>query len=384
MSVNNNIKSILKKLISFPSVTPYDMGCQNYIMNYLKCIGFSCYQFNNFPVSNFFAFIGKSSPLLVFAGHTDVVSVGDENQWIYFPFCLKEDNGMFYGRGVADMKGAIASMMVAVKRFIDSFSKFNGSIGFLFTSGEEGDQFHLGTSYVMKRLKLSGIIPDFCIVGEPSSNNFVGDCIKVGHRGSLNGELTLKGKQGHVAYPNHTLNIIHQLNSVLFELSNKKFDKCYDKYFPNTSFQATYIKVNEGYNYGNNVLPGSLVLNFNFRFSSQQNFQSLKKILLLCLDKRNICYSIKWKFNSRPLLLKRKFLLDVGIQSVKEVTNNFPYISTYGGISDSRFIACYGVDTIELGLTNRTIHQINERVSVSSLEVLVSIYFSIMKHILLK
>ena len=231
-----SIRDILERLVRFPSITPHDAGCQAYMIEQLEALGFHCQRFDNPPVSNFFARLGQGEPCLVFAGHTDVVPVGERAKWESDPFILEERDGLFYGRGVADMKGSLACMLTAAARFVTTHPAFTGSLGFLITSGEEGNDYDLGTPYVMAALHAQGTHPDYCIVGEPSSTHSLGDMIKIGRRGSLNATLTLQGQQGHVAYPHLAENPIHTLAPVLAELTTTRWDefKRVDK--PITSF----------------------------------------------------------------------------------------------------------------------------------------------------
>jgi len=255
------LRDILAKLIAFPSVTPDDAGCQNWIMAYLHSLGFNCQQFDNPPVSNFFARIGDEDPLLLFAGHTDVVPVGDHHKWHTDPFDLTEIGGKVYGRGVADMKGSLAAMLVMAKRFVTSQKNYRGSLGFLITSGEEGDLFEHGTPHVMSELANQGIKADYCVVGEPSSTHRLGDTIKIGRRGSLTGHLVLQGKQGHVAYPHLANNPIHQISAALATFCEHHWDEG-NQYFPPTSMQITHI---DSGGHAGNIIPGELHMHFNFR-----------------------------------------------------------------------------------------------------------------------
>lgn len=376
----NTVKSLLAKLISFTSITPYDSGCQDYIINFLEQLGFHCQRFDNPPVANFFAQFGTQSPLLVFAGHTDVVPVGDERKWKTQPFTLYEESNMLYGRGTADMKGSLACMMRMAEHFVKTHPQFKGSLGFLITSGEEGDEFNLGTPHVMAELSKQGIHPDFCVVGEPSSNNHVGDVIKIGRRGSLTGKLTLHGKQGHVAYPHLAENPIHTISPALAELSSIQWDQG-NEHFPPTSLQITHIKAG---GQANNIIPGELTLHFNFRFSTEQTAETLKETVVACFKRHGLQPSIEWQLNGEPFLTSHGKLLESCINAIQKITDRIPELSTSGGTSDGRFIAPYGVEVIELGPVNATIHQVNECVSLSDLETLTSIYYSICEQILTK
>ncbi|QBR83897.1 succinyl-diaminopimelate desuccinylase [Legionella israelensis] len=375
----DNLQSILTKLVSFPSLTPEDAGCQNYMIDYLKKLGFECIQLNNQPVSNFFARIGQDSPLLVFAGHTDVVPVGDPRQWHSDPFILHHKAGILYGRGVADMKGSLACMMMMAKQFVREHSSFNGSLGFLITSGEEGDHFHLGTPYVMEQLKQLNIHPDFCIVGEPSSSQSIADVIKIGRRGSLTAKILIQGIQGHVAYPHLAENPIHSVSPALSELTSTEWDQG-NAFFPPTSMQITFI--NAGGHAGN-IIPGTLEMRLNFRFSTEQTEALLKQRVVDCFTKYGLDPFIEWRLNGNPFLTSHGRLLEKTRRAVMMHTEQDPELSTSGGTSDGRFIAPYGVEVIELGPLNTTIHQVNESVSLNELEILTKIYYSICKQLLI-
>jgi len=365
---------LLSKLVSFASITPDDAGCQTFMIEYFEQAGFSCQRFDNLPVANFFARFGTQAPLLVFAGHTDVVPVGDLAKWESDPFQLTEKNdGMVYGRGTADMKGSLAAMMIMAVRFITDYPEFFGSLGFLITSGEEGDQFDQGTPYVMSELYKQGVTIDYCIVGEPSSTATLGDVIKIGRRGSLSGSLVLQGKQGHVAYPHLAINPIHTISPALAELTAKKWDNG-NQHFPPTSLQITHIS--SGGDAGN-IIPGKLNLDFNFRFSTEQTAESLKTALMDCFEKYDLRPVINWRLNGQPFLTAQGQLVESCVQAISECTNQKTTLSTTGGTSDGRFIAPYGVEVVELGPVNATIHQVNECVLATDLEKLDKIYYRI-------
>lgn len=368
-----NCQDILATLISFESITPDDAGCQDFMIDFLQKLGFDCQRFDNPPVSNFFARFGDQKPLLVFAGHTDVVPVGDISKWDTKPFKLQERNGMLYGRGVADMKGSLACMLLAAARFIEAAPHFNGSLGFLITSGEEGDEFHRGTPYVMEQLHHQGIKPDFCIVGEPSSREKVGDVIKIGRRGSLTAKLALHGKQGHVAYPHLAENPIHTLSPALFELVSKTWDEG-NEHFPPTSMQMTSIQAG---GQASNMIPGEIHLQFNFRYSTEQSEARLKQTVQDCFNRHQLKPVIHWRLNGEPFLTAKGQLLEQCIAAIQKHTGQKPELSTSGGTSDGRFIAPYGVEVVELGPVNTTIHQVNECVSLNDLNVLTDIYYTL-------
>jgi len=374
----SDVKDLLEKLVAFQSVTPNDVGCQAYLMDYLESLGFKCASLDNAPVSNFFASFGTDSPALVFAGHTDVVAIGDASAWHTSPFVLHQDGDLLYGRGTADMKGSLACMMLAAKRFTEQNPTPTGGLGFLITSGEEGDDFDRGTPYVMEQLKKQGNLPTYCIVGEPSSTAHVGDVIKIGRRGSLTGKVTLHGKQGHVAYPYLAENPIHTISPVLLDLTTKQWDAG-NAHFPPTTLQITQI--NAG-GYGGNVIPGELTLQFNVRYSTEQTYQGLQQTIMDCFKQHGLKPSIDWRVNGEPFLTENGRLLDYAIAAVESHTRQKPMLSTTGGTSDGRFIAPYGVEVIELGPVNETIHQANECVSLTDLEKLTDIYYAICESLL--
>lgn len=364
-------KTHLAELIRRPSLTPEDAGCQQYLMDFLTPLGFSCQRLDCLPVHNFFARLGTQAPLLVFAGHTDVVPVGNLDDWTAPPFALTERDGMLYGRGTADMKGGLACMMTAAKRLAAHFPAFKGSLGFLITSAEEGDAFDKGTPFVMQALKNQGIALDYCILGEPSSHQKPGDVIKIGRRGSLTGSLTVHGKQGHVAYPHLAINPIHVLAPALHELTTTRWDEG-NACFPPTTLQITSIQA--GANAGN-VIPGTLDLNFNFRFSTEQTVEGLQEAVISRLKRHEVPHTLTWRVNGEPFLTASGKLLQACLEAVEKTTGQRPHLSTDGGTSDGRFIAPYGVEVIELGLTNATIHQVNECIGQTELATLSEIYW---------
>lgn len=374
-----DIKKILTDLISLPSITPEDAGCQNYMIQFLEQLGFTCQPMDNGPVSNFFASYGKIGPLLVFAGHTDVVPVGELLKWDTDPFMLEEKTEMLYGRGVADMKGSLACMLHMARRFIETYPSFPGRLGFLITSGEEGDEFNLGTPYVMQNLERQGVHIDYCVVGEPSSTLRVGDVIKIGRRGSLSAKISLSGKQGHVAYPHLAENPIHKISPILAELTSKEWDKG-NAYFPPTSMQITYIHSG---GHAGNIIPGEINLHLNFRYSTEQTEDMLKDKVLKAFKRQNLVPIIEWRLNGEPFLTNKGVLLETCKQVVHEHTGKAPELSTSGGTSDGRFIAPYGVEVIELGPVNSTIHQVNECVSLKDLHTLEAMYFAICEKLLI-
>jgi succinyl-diaminopimelate desuccinylase len=375
-----DLKKILSQLINFPSITPEDAGCQDFMIQFLEQLGFTCQRLNQGPVSNFFACIGDSGPLLVFAGHTDVVPIGNADSWHSEPFVLTDKDGMLYGRGVADMKGSLACMLLMAERFIKTYPSFQGRLGFLITSGEEGDECHLGTPFVMEQLKLQGTSINYCIVGEPSSTNKVGDVIKIGRRGSLSAKISILGKQGHVAYPHLADNPIHKISPFLAELTSIEWDKG-NEHFPPTSMQITYLHSG---GHAGNIIPGELVIHLNFRYSTEQTENSLKEKVTSIFNHHRINPTIVWRLNGEPFLTNKGSLLDRSKEAIMEQTGIRTELSTNGGTSDGRYIAPYGVEVIEIGPNNATIHQVNECISLGDLHLLEKIYFSICEKLLLK
>jgi succinyl-diaminopimelate desuccinylase len=371
--------TLLSKLIAIRSVTPKDHGCQSIIENHLTRLGFHCEQIPHPPVSNLWARIGTKAPLLVFAGHTDVVDVGDENTWNTPPFTATIKDGHVFGRGVCDMKGSLCAMVLAAKSFIEKTPNFNGSLGFLITSGEEGDQFDLGTPKVMSWLKERGEHIDYCVVGEPSSQERIGDVIKVGRRGSLTGSLKVHGKQGHVAYPHLALNPIHHITSTLTRLCETQYDNG-NEFFPPTTFQVSNIHAGTG---AGNIIPGALSLKFNFRYSTEINATTLKQQVETVLNEElDLEYQLNWRLNGEPFLTRSGELIKAATKAVLTHCNISPELSTGGGTSDGRFIAPYGVEVIELGPVNATIHQVNEELNLSELETLALCYLHICEQLL--
>ncbi|MGB0941695.1 MAG: succinyl-diaminopimelate desuccinylase [Marinomonas sp.] len=376
-----NLSSTLElafDLISRPSVTPEDAGCQDVMIQRLEKLGFEIEKMPFGEVKNFYAKRGSSGPNLCFAGHTDVVPTGPESEWINPPFEPKIIDGKLYGRGAADMKGSLASMVVAVEEFVNANPDHQGQISFLITSDEEGP-FVDGTTRVVDALIERKEKVDWCIVGEPSSTNQLGDIIKNGRRGSFSGNLTIYGKQGHVAYPHLAQNPIHIAAPVIAELSETHWDEGND-YFPPTSFQVSNINSGTG---ATNVVPGTLNTQFNLRFSSELDFDKIKTRILAILEKHGVKYDIEWTYNGLPFLTRPGELVDAIVKSVEDSVNITPVLSTSGGTSDGRFIAQMGTQVVELGPINATIHQINECVEAESLNQLTNIYRKTLENLFL-
>ncbi len=366
-------------LISRPSVTPEDAGCQDLMIERLEKIGFSVERMPFGDVKNFYAKRGSEGPNLCFAGHTDVVPTGPESEWKVPPFKPEIIDGMLYGRGAADMKGSLAAMVTAVENFIAEHPDHNGQISFLITSDEEGP-FVDGTTRVVDALMEREEKVDWCIVGEPSSTKTLGDIIKNGRRGSFSGDLTVYGKQGHVAYPHLAKNPIHLAAPALAEFASTKWDDGND-FFPPTSFQVSNIQAGTG---ATNVVPGKLNAQFNFRFSSELTFDDLKERVIDILEKHELEYDIDWTYNGLPFLTKPGELVDAIVDAVQKTVDITPELSTSGGTSDGRFIAKMGTQVVELGPINATIHQINECVDAESLNQLSLIYQRILTNLMAK
>lgn len=369
---------LAKQLIALRSVTPEDGGCQELIAARLRAIGFSIEQMNNGGVKNLWARRGTAKPLLVFAGHTDVVPTGPESSWKFPPFEPTEHEGNLYGRGAADMKGGLAAMITAVEEFIAATPRFNGSIAFLITSDEEGPAEH-GTRYVMEKLNGRDEQIDYCLVGEPSSQQRLGDIIRVGRRGSLNGTLTLRGRQGHVAYPELADNPIHRAFAALDELANRTWDSGYES-FPPTSFQVSNITAGTG---AENVIPGELQARFNFRYCPAQTADRLESRVASILDEHALDWSIEWRESGKPFYTPDSTLTAAVDAAVQAETGRLPEHSTGGGTSDGRFIAQSGAQVVELGVCNASIHQVNENVRIQELDALSKIYLRVLERLLM-
>ncbi len=369
---------LAQALISIDSVTPNDKGCQALMTEYLKQSSFKTTDLKFGEVDNFWAEHGTGSPVFVFAGHTDVVPVGDESKWDLDPFSAQIKDGILYGRGAADMKGSLAAMLSASERFVKDYPDHKGTIGYLITSDEEGPAVD-GTVKVCEHLNSIGQNVDYCLVGEPSATNTLGDIIKNGRRGSLNGTLTVIGKQGHIAYPHLANNPIHLAIPALGELCSEVWDKG-NEYFPATSFQISNIHSGTGVT---NVIPGTIEIVFNFRYSTESTHEGLQKQVCNILDKHQLEYKIDWNHSGYPFLTPKGELVDGCVDAIKKVVGVDTKLSTSGGTSDGRFIApMLDAQVVELGPLNATIHQVNECVSVQDLDDLSDIYYHILKNIL--
>ncbi|QIA62784.1 succinyl-diaminopimelate desuccinylase [Vibrio astriarenae] len=373
------VLSLAKDLISRRSVTPEDAGCQEVMINRLKALGFEIEVMVFEDTTNFWARRGNKAPLFAFAGHTDVVPSGPEEQWHTPPFTPTVIDDHLHGRGAADMKGSLACMIVAVERFIEQHPDHDGSIAFLITSDEEGP-FINGTTRVVDTLMARDELIDMCIVGEPSSTHHVGDVIKNGRRGSITGDLTVKGTQGHVAYPHLANNPVHQALPALAELAATTWDNGND-YFPPTSFQIPNLSSGTG---ASNVIPGEFDVQFNFRFSTELTDEDIKRRVHSTLDAHGLDYDLKWTLSGHPFLTDKGELLTAVVDAVEEVNHKRPELLTTGGTSDGRFIARMGTQVVELGPVNATIHKVNECVSVPDLEKLTDMYQQTLVNLLAK
>lgn len=366
------------ELIRRASVTPLDEGCQALMRERLAACGFAVEPMRIEEVENFWARRGGEGPVLCFAGHTDVVPTGPLDAWQHPPFAaFVDEDGMLRGRGAADMKGSLAAMIVAVERFVADHPQHKGAIAFLITSDEEGPALH-GTKAVVERLSARNERLDWCIVGEPSSTSQVGDIVKNGRRGSLNGRLRVKGVQGHVAYPHLAKNPIHLAAPALAELAGEHWDAG-NAFFPPTSFQISNIHSGTG---TTNVIPGELTCLFNFRFSTESTVEGLQQRVEAILDRHGLDWQIDWSLSGLPFLTEPGALLDAVSASIKAVTGRDTSPSTTGGTSDGRFIATLGTQVVELGPVNATIHQVNERVLASDLDLLTEIYYQTLVRLL--
>ncbi|MDA7581609.1 succinyl-diaminopimelate desuccinylase [Luminiphilus sp.] len=369
--------ALTKELISKQSVTPADDGCQPLLAERLSKLGFNCESLPREEVLNLWATRGTHGPTLVFAGHTDVVPPGPREHWDSDPFVPTERAGFLYGRGAADMKASLAAMVVATESFVANHPNHRGRIGYLITADEEGPAIH-GTRYVVDTLQRRGESIDWCVVGEPSSTSTLGDIIKNGRRGSINATLTIKGKQGHVAYPHLADNPMHKAFAALTALSELSWDSGND-YFDPTQLQFSNIHSGTG---ATNVIPGELVAVFNLRFSTEITADEIQSKCEAVLDATGIDYSLDWQLSGNPFLTEPGDLVDAVRESIMTVTGVSTQLSTGGGTSDGRFIATMGSQIIELGPINASIHQRNEHVLLSDIPKLARIYEGIMERLL--
>ncbi len=365
------------ELIRRPSVTPEDGGCQDILAQRLAASGFHVEHLPFGDVRNLWARRGTDRPLFCFAGHTDVVPPGPRDHWDSDPFTPAVREGKLYGRGACDMKGEIAAMVTAAEAFVRDHPDHPGSIAFLITSDEEGPSVD-GTVRVVETLEARGEKIDWCLVGEPSSHERLGDTLKNGRRGSLNGFLTVKGRQGHVAYPHRAVNPLHVLAPSLVELVDEEWDQG-NAFFPPTTFQIANLNTGTG---AENVIPGTLTAQFNFRFSTEVTAETLQRRVATILDRGGFDYDLTWRLSGDPFLTPAGALVEAASQAVLETLGYRPELSTGGGTSDGRFIAPTGAQVLELGAINASIHQVNEHVGVEELEQLSTIYRRILERLL--
>jgi succinyl-diaminopimelate desuccinylase len=383
LKLENPVFELAKELISRVSVTPEDAGCQELIAARLNQLGFQTRQINAEGVHNLWAWRGTGSPHLMFAGHTDVVPPGPLEQWQTPPFEPTVKNGQLYGRGAADMKSSLAAMIVAVEDATAHAEHNNGTLSFLITSDEEGVATY-GTRYAIDVLAKEGIRPDYCVVGEPSSSEQLGDVVRSGRRGSLNAKLKVIGTQGHVAYPQDANNPIHNVLTALSAMTTKEWDLGND-FYPPTSFQISNINGGTG---ATNVIPGELEIDFNFRFNTEQTATGLSASVEEILHSYGVTYEIKWQLSGEPFLTLPGALTEAVTQAIKAETGLTTELSTSGGTSDGRFISPWDkpgsgqVEVVELGPLNATIHKIDECVAVDDLVPLARIYQQIIKTLL--
>lgn len=368
---------LCKQLIARRSVTPKDDGCLPLIAERLTRIGFTCEYINRDGVTNLWARRGARAPLLCFAGHTDVVPTGPLEAWHSDPFEPTERNGMLYGRGAADMKGSLAAFVTSIENFVANRPQHAGSIALLLTSDEEGDAVH-GTVAVTEALRARQERIDYCIVGEPTAVKQLGDTVKNGRRGSLSGKLAIKGIQGHIAYPHLAKNPIHLAAPAIAELAQTVWDQG-NEFFPPTTWQISNIHSGTG---ANNVIPGSVEILFNFRFSTASTAEGLQARLCEILDGHGLDYDIAWTLGAKPFLTGRGELVDAALDAIRAEAGVVAELSTTGGTSDGRFIAEICPQLVEIGPVNATIHQINECVEIASLPKLSAIYRAILERLL--
>lgn len=373
----NKTLALTEQLIALDSVTPEDKGCQRTLISLLEPLGFQCETIQSGDVTNLWARRGTQQPLLVFAGHTDVVPTGPVAQWQSAPFTPTQRDGKLYGRGAADMKTSIAAFVVATEEFVTAHPDHHGSIGFLITSDEEGPATD-GTVVVCNQLKARGEQLDYCIVGEPTSTGKLGDTIKNGRRGTMSGKLTIKGVQGHIAYPHLAKNPIHLFAPAMSELVAEIWDEGNEYYLP-TSWQISNIHAGTG---ASNVIPGEAVIDFNFRFSTASTAEGLQQRVHAILDKHGLAYELKWTVGGYPFLTPKGTLSDALADAIRSETGLETELSTTGGTSDGRFIAKICPQVVEFGPPNASIHKIDEHIALADIDPLKNIYRRTLENLL--
>ncbi len=375
-TTESSTQNLAIELIRRPSVTPDDAGCQQLMMSRLEPLGFRGEHMRFGETDNLWARKGTEGPVLAFAGHTDVVPTGPEKNWDHPPFEAVIKDGYLHGRGAADMKGSLAAFVTACERFVTKHPDHRGSIALLITSDEEGPA-HDGTVKVVEALEARNEKMDWCLIGEPSSTEVVGDIIKNGRRGSLHGYLTVKGVQGHVAYPHLAENPVHSVAPALDDLARETWDLGND-FFPPTTFQITRIESGTG----SNIIPGECLIHFNFRYCTENTAESLEERVVSILDRHGLNYELDWHLSGRPFLTDRGALVTAAQNAIRTVTGRETELSTSGGTSDGRFIAPTGAQVLELGPLNATIHKVNECVKADDLDTLSDMYEQILIELL--
>lgn len=368
---------LAEQLINIRSITPDDNGCQKVLTDRLKKLGFDVEDISQNGVSNFWAQHGNAEPLFAFSGHTDVVPPGPEDKWTSPPFNATQRDGYLFGRGAADMKSSLAAMITATERFLEKHPQHKGSIGFIITSDEEGVAKD-GTIRVVEYLQSKNIKIDWCLVGEATSTESVGDVIKVGRRGSLHGQLEVIGKQGHIAYPQQADNPIHRSFKALDALAQMEWDNGND-YFNPTSFQIYNIDADTG---ATNIIPGTLKAKFNFRFSPASTAEDLQQRVHKVFDDHQLNYRIHWNLSSQPFLSKPGKLTQAAKETIKAICDIDTQPNTTGGTSDGRFIAPTGAEVVELGPSSKSIHQVDENINIAELDRLTELYEGILEKLL--
>lgn len=377
--MKNTILNLAQQLIQRPSISPDDQGCQQLIAERLEKLGFYIEWLPFNDTLNLWATHGSTRPVVAFAGHTDVVPVGDESQWQYPPFSAQIVDDMLYGRGAADMKGSLAAMVVAAENYVKAHPDHAGTIALLITSDEEAAAKD-GTVRVVETLMARGEAIDYCLVGEPSSAKTLGDVVKNGRRGSITGNLYIEGVQGHVAYPHLADNPVHKSVDFLKELTTYQWDQG-NEFFPPTSLQIANIQAGTG---SNNVIPGELYVQFNLRYCTEVTDEIIKQTVEQMLKKHQLSYRIEWNLSGKPFLTKPGKLVNAVVESLQKIAHITPALETGGGTSDGRFIALMGAEVVELGPLNATIHKVNECVSCQDLATLGDVYQQMLVNLLNK
>ena len=372
-----NLENLVTDLIKIESISPKDKGCFDLIEPILNELGFVSERINYKNVENLYSVYGNNGPTFCFLGHTDVVPTGPENLWTHPPFSAKKVDDKIYGRGAADMKGNICAFLKALSEFVNSEENLNFKIAILLTSNEEGESDDGFIDILLDKLIQRGEKIDYCLVGEPSSSEIVGDTIRIGRRGSLSGKLKILGKQGHIAYPEKIINPIFLVSNIITELKEKKWDVGNDHFQP-TSFQISNINSGTG---AGNIVPGELEMDFNFRFCSESTSEGLIEEFEKILNSHNVDYKVEWNLSGLPFLTTKTYFVDLVIDSIKNVLGREPVINNGGGTSDGRFMPVMDAEIVELGPLNETIHKIDENVSLKDLNDLSKIYLEILKKI---